>query len=192
MGMDTIELVMEIEDAFGISIPDEHAEKLCTIGQTAVYVIERLRQMSPVPEASTPAAPPFCATSRAFYRLRRELRSRYGVPRRLVMPSSRIGDLVRKRSDRERWNDVATACGFRAEREGVFRPAFPPEGMTVRRLVYSRHDQGLATGSLYLPDGQVNTRAVWKRLLDIVGEQFGVKVLELKWDTDYINDLNAD
>ena len=108
------------------------------------------------------------------------------------MPRSKIGELVRSQSHRERWSEVATACGFRAERAGFFGPAFPPAGMTVRRLVYSRQAYSNTSSPFYLPDGDVNTRAVWHRLQDIVSEQFGVNVLELKWDTHYIDDLNAD
>src|SRR5688572_32218043 len=105
MGLDTVELVMEIEDAFGITIPDEDAEKIETIGQTAAYVVGRLRLMAPVTEARSWKSRSYCATSRAFYQLRSELRSRFGIPRRLVMPTSRIGELVRSRSQRTRWNE---------------------------------------------------------------------------------------
>ena len=36
--LDTVELVMALEEAFGIEIPDEDAEKLKTIGDTINYV----------------------------------------------------------------------------------------------------------------------------------------------------------
>ena len=36
--LDTVELVMEFEDEFDISIPDEDAEKIQTIGQAIEYV----------------------------------------------------------------------------------------------------------------------------------------------------------
>ncbi|MEM0023912.1 MAG: acyl carrier protein [Thermofilaceae archaeon] len=39
----TIELVAEIEDAFGIEVPDEDVEKNQTVGQAIAYVIEKLR-----------------------------------------------------------------------------------------------------------------------------------------------------
>ena len=38
--LDTVELVMEFEDEFDISIPDEDAEKIQTVGQAAKYVEE--------------------------------------------------------------------------------------------------------------------------------------------------------
>jgi len=36
--LDTVELIMEMEDAFGVSIPDEDAEKIQTIGDAVKYV----------------------------------------------------------------------------------------------------------------------------------------------------------
>ena len=36
--LDTVELVMEFEDAFDLSIPDEDAEKILTVGDAITYV----------------------------------------------------------------------------------------------------------------------------------------------------------
>ena len=36
--LDTVELVMELEDEFDISIPDEDAEKIQTVGQAIQYI----------------------------------------------------------------------------------------------------------------------------------------------------------
>ena len=38
--LDLVELVMELEDQFGVSIPDEEAEKIQTIGDAIKYVEE--------------------------------------------------------------------------------------------------------------------------------------------------------
>ncbi len=38
--LDTVELVMELEDAFDVSIPDDDAEKIQTVGDAINYVKE--------------------------------------------------------------------------------------------------------------------------------------------------------
>jgi acyl carrier protein len=39
LGADTVELVMALEEAFSIEIPDEEAEKIKTVGDTVNYVL---------------------------------------------------------------------------------------------------------------------------------------------------------
>jgi acyl carrier protein len=38
--LDTVELVMALEESFGMEIPDEDAEKIKTIGDTINYVMQ--------------------------------------------------------------------------------------------------------------------------------------------------------
>jgi acyl carrier protein len=36
--LDTVELIMEFEKEFGISIPDDQAEKITTVGEAIAYI----------------------------------------------------------------------------------------------------------------------------------------------------------
>jgi len=40
--LDIVELVMAFEEAFGIEIPDEDAEKIRTVGEAVKYIDEKL------------------------------------------------------------------------------------------------------------------------------------------------------
>lgn len=44
--LDTVELVMALEEEFGIEIPDEEAEKLVTVGDATKYIEEKGGQKS--------------------------------------------------------------------------------------------------------------------------------------------------
>ena len=41
--LDTVELIMEFEKEFGISIPDEDAEKIATVGDAVTYITEKTK-----------------------------------------------------------------------------------------------------------------------------------------------------
>lgn len=40
--LDTVEMIMEIEDEFGIEIPDEDAEKIQTVGKAIEYIKQKV------------------------------------------------------------------------------------------------------------------------------------------------------
>ena len=42
--LDIVELVMELEDEFDVSIPDEDAEKMQTVGDTVKYISEHTQK----------------------------------------------------------------------------------------------------------------------------------------------------
>lgn len=41
--LDTVELIMEFEEAFGINIPDEAAEKISTVGDAIKYIQDNVQ-----------------------------------------------------------------------------------------------------------------------------------------------------
>lgn len=41
--LDVVELIMAVEEEFGIEIPDEDAENLTTVGQIQAYVAEKVQ-----------------------------------------------------------------------------------------------------------------------------------------------------
>ena len=44
--LDTVELVMALEEEFGIEIPDEEAEKMTSVGEAVRYVEEKASKSS--------------------------------------------------------------------------------------------------------------------------------------------------
>ncbi len=42
--LDTVELIMELENQFGVNIPDEDAEKIATVGDAVNYITEHAQE----------------------------------------------------------------------------------------------------------------------------------------------------
>jgi acyl carrier protein len=181
MGMDTIEIVLEVEDEFGIRIPDEDAAMLQTVGQLHAYVCHLLR----------PRAEAVCPSAQAFYRFRRALLARQPVPRRCVRPSSRISRLLPDEC-RDRWPAVAEAVGLaRAYSfDGKAPVRFPAAFTTVRDLV-RQMTFPLAPWERATVEGPFEQR-VWERVRAIVSKMAGVAPAEVRPEAHFINDLNLD
>ena len=75
MGLDTVELVMEIEQAFDISIPDDRASRMLTVGDVYEFILEKTGDTL---QSNT------CLKAAAFYELRRH------VERSAVVRSARF------------------------------------------------------------------------------------------------------
>ena len=45
MGLDTVELVMAIEEGFALEIPDDKAEQLFTVGDMHAFLVSELRRL---------------------------------------------------------------------------------------------------------------------------------------------------
>jgi acyl carrier protein len=80
MGLDTVELVMSIEEDFDIRIPNEVAATLVTVGQLHEYIVAELDRRNAV------------ETDRAqvFGQLRDIICEQLGVDPALVRPEARI------------------------------------------------------------------------------------------------------
>lgn len=100
MGLDTVELVLAIEEEFGIDIADRDAVNLTTPRLVADYVMARVDHVGADPRA--------CHSQAAFYRIRAALVQQFGARRREVRPDASIGQFL-KGDLRTQWRQLATA-----------------------------------------------------------------------------------
>jgi acyl carrier protein len=96
MGLDTVELVIEIEEAFGVSIPDERAQEMVTVGDVYQFLIDNC-------PAAEVRAPQPCSTAKAFYALRRGLCEVSGIDRSEVRTTTAVDALLPPQCRRETW-----------------------------------------------------------------------------------------
>ena len=52
MGLDSVELIMAIEDEFGVTIPAENAPQLAILGDMHAFIIRKLQQQGRNPDKS--------------------------------------------------------------------------------------------------------------------------------------------
>ncbi|VAW67080.1 hypothetical protein MNBD_GAMMA09-2726 [hydrothermal vent metagenome] len=84
MGLDTVELLMAIEDEFGIHIDDDDALKLTTPEEAANYVYSRVRQSIKDP----------CLSQKGFYKLRKIIATTFHIDRKQIKSDSSLEELL--------------------------------------------------------------------------------------------------
>ena len=52
MGLDSVELIMAIEDEFGVTVPTENAPQLAVLGEMHAFIIRELQQQGKSPDES--------------------------------------------------------------------------------------------------------------------------------------------
>jgi acyl carrier protein len=109
MGIDILELVMEMEDTFDIRIPDDDYAGLRTVGDLHDYIVNRMnRSDCPVSERDQ-----ICLTTATFVRIRRALVSLFGLSRRSVRTSSSVDEIVPRNDRQKMWNQFQDVIGLK-------------------------------------------------------------------------------
>jgi len=124
MGLDGVELVMCVEEKFGISITDEEASKTLTVGDLKRLVRAKL-------EVADVAG---CLTQRAFHLIRKNATGEFGVLRRDLRPDTPLETVVPESTRRESWQHFQVALGV-AQFPELVRPH--TVNLTITALVLS-------------------------------------------------------
>jgi acyl carrier protein len=101
MGMDVVELVMAVEERFGITIRDDEAPGIETVGDLAHVIVSRL----------TARAAHGCPTRAAFVALRNDARIIMRDPTLRIRPSDRIEAVMAARQRQSYWRCLRTHLG---------------------------------------------------------------------------------
>ena len=96
MGLELIEYILAVEDAFELDIPDADAARLETPAKLIDYLCARLGEAAD--------GPPLLQT--VYYRLRAALATELNVPRSRIAPDSTLAELT-TRPEKEVWAAVA-------------------------------------------------------------------------------------
>lgn len=175
MGLDSVELVMDLEEAFGIEIPDEDAARLETPRMVLNYLVTRL-----------PIAPSGgCQTQRSFYALRRGLRA-VGITGTELRPATPL----RTFADGDAWPVLWTRVRIRAGRsewpanvpwKGLWRDGPSTLGDLARRV---------AAVTRPAPGGPWAREQIELRIREVVRDSAGVGDFDL--DDHLVRDMGID
>ncbi len=108
MGLDSVELVLKVEDTLRIRLRDEDAEKIRAVGELFDCIMSHLEGHEQG-----------CLSSFAFYRLRRTLMSVRGLARNDIRLSSEVAKFFPEQQRRAAWSDLQAALGLRLPELGA-------------------------------------------------------------------------
>ena len=181
MGLDSVDLVIEIEDSFGVPISDPAALAMRTPGDIFDYLVKTRYQ--------SVAEGPLMRF--LFHDLRRAVVSEFGVGAREVRPRTPI---------------VETIPDFRTKSRRlklIERLALPRAPLVLSGMLGLRKDFGtfgaLAKDLLARNYGEMSrrlgtwhSREAWNCLRHIISSQLAVKVEKVTRDVRLVNDLGLD
>lgn len=101
MGLDAVEIVMDVENRFGITIRDEEALSIRTVSDLLSIINTRIA-------AARQAA---CANLSAFVRIRRLTRELIGLPNLRLRPSTKIASVVPANRRKQLWRALRDLYG---------------------------------------------------------------------------------
>jgi acyl carrier protein len=79
MGLDTVELVMTVEEEFGLEIPDAAAEKMITVGDMHAFLVSEIKRLGRI-----------AGDAAIFERMRAIIVRQLGVSPEEVVPGARF------------------------------------------------------------------------------------------------------
>ena len=182
MGVDIVEFVMNVEEAFNVRIPDRDLERITT----PRILIDYLHRGLGYGAAS-------CPTQKAFYAIRRELRTRLGDATVQVRPTTRLADVLPEPGRRRTWSEVGRALGVRRwPRAG---PGSWLGNLFLRRVQTVGEAARYAVSNLTLSIRDISPQRVWSwdevaSVVDpIIREHFAVDAYSL--DDRFVEELGA-
>lgn len=96
MGLDSVEILVNVENAFGITISNYEAEKIYTVGDIHNIVWRNIQGRQSMR----------CRSQQLFYRLRYTLINRYNVPREAIELDASLNHIFPKKNRRLKYHKL--------------------------------------------------------------------------------------
>ena len=182
MGLDYVELIMAVEEEFGIQIPDHKAEKLTTVDKAYDYLKRELKAMPPEN----------CLRQKLFFKFRRALIDNYGIDRKDITLQSKLGDIVEIKDLKQGWPFLSLFSELDFPKFEVptflFKSKFNIENQTVGEVLTAL----MTVNSDKVPPEKDSSDDIWVRLVKVICAQLNADVKEVQPNTSFARDLGVD
>lgn len=108
MGLDAVELIMEVEETFDLSIEDDEYVRFKTVGDLHQFLVEKFAVMQ---ELQVKAGG--CLSLAPFLDVRRTLVALANIDRSSVRPKTSLETVIPLRCRRQLWNELQSATHIR-------------------------------------------------------------------------------
>ena len=197
MGLDSVELVMSVENKFGIRIPDADCEKIYTVQDFADTVFK----MISIHQTDK------CLTQIIFYRIRKAFKN-LELTKVEIKPDTNISDFLTQTELKANWNRLETEIGLKLPELVAldFNPNLdtyvkflgirtikrktPVTNGTIRQLI----DWILSLNFEQIIDIQkITDKYEVERIISgIISENMGIPISEIELKHSITNDLGID
>ena len=182
MGLDLVELVIRIEDTFGIQIPDRVATGLTTPKKVTDFILSQVEKSD---ESLS------CLSQKAFYSLRREFTQQLSIPRRQFVPEARLEELLPEERRDEVWKNIGSS--LRVKRwptlsRSVWRGFFTLRVQSVGELI----DYFVTNEPLIVKGKETawSRKQVWDVLERVIRDE--TSATQFSEDSRFIEDMHLD
>ena len=103
MGLDGVELIMNIENKFDIKVSDEEACQTTTVGKMYQRVLDKVRVSNTGQ----------CSSQKAFYSLRKVLMVNLGIEKQVITPKTKTDLLFPEIERGELWEKVSVNAPYK-------------------------------------------------------------------------------
>jgi acyl carrier protein len=176
LGLDFVEIILQIEESFAISLPDEEVQAVSTVGDLQRLVSAKL--------TGTDASA--CLSSLAFCRVRRGICEVWGLDRRAVRPETPIASFAGRGGLTRDWERLAEATQLVLPALTIFA-RIPGEQQTVGDLAH--RVQALNLAHFRWLGAGIRERDVFRSLCEIIAEQVGLTPGEIRPESRIVDDL---
>ncbi len=198
MGLDSVALIMSIEDKFGIVIPDAECERIATVQQMVNSIFEKIK--------ITPNNK--CSSQVIFYKIRQVLFEQFSCNKKDITINTRMIDLLSETNLKSDWirlkislgleipnlvdldldktlNKEVRFLGFK-----IFDRTEPVAENTLRK--FTDWIISLNYHKLKLIENISNKYEIERILCGIIEENTGVPISEIELQHSFTNDLGID